>query len=103
LESDFDGQVALKCISRKMYLHLERIMQVAKWGNSLAVRIPAKTVKALSLKEGDKVELELTVVSKEGEPSAAEKRAAALERLVNMRGNLTQADLRYDREDLYQR
>jgi antitoxin MazE len=28
-------------------------MQVSKWGNSLAVRLPAAVVEALGLKEGD--------------------------------------------------
>lgn len=32
-------------------------MQVAKWGNSLAVRLPAKLVRELGLKEGDQIEL----------------------------------------------
>jgi antitoxin MazE len=32
-------------------------MQVCKWGNSLAVRLPAKLVEELGLKEGDEVEL----------------------------------------------
>lgn len=32
-------------------------MQVSKWGNSLAIRLPASVVKALELKEGDKVEV----------------------------------------------
>ena len=32
-------------------------MQVAKWGNSLAVRLPKKVVDALELKEGDDVEI----------------------------------------------
>lgn len=31
-------------------------MQVAKWGNSLAVRLPAAIVEALGLKEGDDIE-----------------------------------------------
>ncbi|MFZ5617549.1 MAG: AbrB/MazE/SpoVT family DNA-binding domain-containing protein [Pseudomonadota bacterium] len=31
-------------------------MQVAKWGNSLAVRLPAAVVEALGLKEGDDIE-----------------------------------------------
>ncbi len=35
-------------------------MQVAKWGNSLAVRLPAAVVKALHVKAGDELELELT-------------------------------------------
>jgi antitoxin MazE len=30
-------------------------MQVAKWGNSLAIRIPSVVVDALELKEGDDV------------------------------------------------
>ena len=32
-------------------------MQVAKWGNSLAVRLPAELVKELGLREGDKIEV----------------------------------------------
>lgn len=32
-------------------------MQVSKWGNSLAVRLPAKLVEELGLKEGDEIEL----------------------------------------------
>ena len=34
-------------------------MQVGKWGNSLAVRLPAAVVDALQLKEGDEVEVEV--------------------------------------------
>ena len=32
-------------------------MQIAKWGNSLAVRLPAAVVEALELKEGDEIEI----------------------------------------------
>jgi antitoxin MazE len=32
-------------------------MRVAKWGNSLAVRLPAELVSALKLKEGDEIEI----------------------------------------------
>ena len=32
-------------------------MRVAKWGNSLAVRLPAAVVEALTLKEGDDIEI----------------------------------------------
>ena len=32
-------------------------MQVSKWGNSLAVRLPATIVEVLQLKEGDDVEI----------------------------------------------
>ena len=34
-------------------------MQVAQWGNSLAVRLPATLVAALQLKAGEEVELHL--------------------------------------------
>jgi antitoxin MazE len=32
-------------------------MQVARWGNSLAIRLPAAVVEALELKEGDDIEI----------------------------------------------
>jgi antitoxin MazE len=35
-------------------------MQLAKWGNSLAVRIPAEIVKKLGWKEGDELHMELS-------------------------------------------
>ena len=34
-------------------------MQIGKWGNSLAVRLPASVVEALNLKEGDEIEIEI--------------------------------------------
>jgi antitoxin MazE len=35
-------------------------MQVSKWGNSLAVRLPVAVVKALDLKDGDEIEITIT-------------------------------------------
>ena len=32
-------------------------MQVSKWGNSLAIRLPQAVVEALQLKEGDEIEV----------------------------------------------
>ena len=32
-------------------------MHVARWGNSLAVRLPADLVRALGLREGDQIDL----------------------------------------------
>ncbi len=32
-------------------------MQVSKWGNSLAIRLPAAVVEVLGLKEGDDIEV----------------------------------------------
>ena len=55
-------------------------MQVGKWGNSLAVRLPAAVVEILDLKEGDDVEIEIA-----GERTLRvgrdRKREEALERL----------------------
>lgn len=38
-------------------------VQISKWGNSLALRIPAAFAKEIQLKDGDKVE---AILSKEG-------------------------------------
>ncbi|MFL9875718.1 AbrB/MazE/SpoVT family DNA-binding domain-containing protein [Paraburkholderia megapolitana] len=35
-------------------------LQIAKWGNSLALRIPADYVRRLGIKEGDHVQADLT-------------------------------------------
>ena len=36
-------------------------LQVAKWGNSLALRIPSEVVRRLGLREGVTVEAQLTI------------------------------------------
>jgi antitoxin MazE len=45
-------------------------MQVAKWGNSLAIRLPASLVRRLKLHPGDEVEL-VEAPSSSGKPSLA--------------------------------
>ena len=35
-------------------------LQIAKWGNSLAVRLPVECTRAAGLKEGDSVEASIT-------------------------------------------
>lgn len=37
-------------------------LQVAKWGNSLAVRLPVECLRAAGLKEGDEVEAQITPI-----------------------------------------
>jgi antitoxin MazE len=34
-------------------------MQVGRWGNSLAVRLPSSVVELLQLEEGDEIEIEI--------------------------------------------
>lgn len=36
-------------------------LHIARWGNSLALRLPAEVVRSLGVKEGDSVEAGLTV------------------------------------------
>jgi antitoxin MazE len=73
-------------------------MQVAKWGNSLAVRLPAAVVKALKLKEGDDVEIHVADARRLG---IARKpgREELLNRLRAFRGRLP-ADFKFDREEV---
>ena len=61
-------------------------MQVAKWGNSLAVRIPADVARVLNLKIGDEVELtalddkQLAIVTEQQRRDAALARIHAMAR-----------------------
>jgi antitoxin MazE len=72
-------------------------MQVAKWGNSLAVRLPASVVDALELKEGDDIKIHVA-----GEPefgvSRKPGREELLKRLRGFRGRLP-PDFRFDRDE----
>jgi antitoxin MazE len=72
-------------------------MLVAKWGNSLAVRLPAAVVEALALKEGDDVEIHVAGVR---EFAVARKpgREDLLTRLRTFRGRLP-ADFKFDRDE----
>lgn len=72
-------------------------MQVAKWGNSLAVRLPAAVVEVLELREGDDIE----IVVDEPRRFAIRKKPdaeALLERLRTFRGRLP-TDFRFSRDE----
>jgi len=72
-------------------------MQVAKWGNSLAVRLPAAVVEALRLKEGDDIEIHVASAREFG---VARKpgRQDFLNQLRAFRGRLP-PDFKFDREE----
>jgi antitoxin MazE len=72
-------------------------MQVAKWGNSLAVRLPAAVVDALERKAGDEIEIH---VADEREFGVSRKpgRDELLKRLRAFRGRLP-ADFKFDRDE----
>ena len=78
-------------------------MQVAKWGNSLAVRLPAKLVAELGLAEGDEIE----VVRATPERLEIEKkieRQAAIEALRKLRQKMAgriPSGYQFKRSDAY--
>ena len=68
-------------------------MRVSRWGNSLAVRLPASVVAALALKEGDEVEVHVA-----GERAFGIDRERAIERIRRFRRQLP-PDWKFDRDD----
>jgi antitoxin MazE len=72
-------------------------VQVSKWGNSLAIRLPASVVKALELKEGDEVEVHV-VGDRAFGIDRDRSRERALERIRAFRKRLPQ-DWKFHRED----
>jgi antitoxin MazE len=78
-------------------------MQVAKWGNSLGVRLPVALVQALGISEGD--ELEVRPVKKKGkavapaiEISRVPTKQELLESMRKYRGHWP-AGWKFDREE----
>ena len=77
-------------------------MQVAKWGNSLAIRLPQAVVEALELKEGDQVEITIAGARNLEIDSRRRRRERALERLRS-RGWTLPPGWKFNREELYDR
>jgi antitoxin MazE len=76
-------------------------MQVSRWGNSLAIRLPAAVVEALGLREGDDVILHATG----GRTLEIEKAPGVRElvtRLRKYRGRLPK-DFKFDRLEAHER
>ena len=72
-------------------------MQVSKWGNSLAVRLPVTVVEALDLKEGDEIEIRVAGTGA-FEVTRDRSRERAIARLRKLRRPLP-AGFLFDRED----
>ncbi|MGK6311047.1 AbrB/MazE/SpoVT family DNA-binding domain-containing protein [Variovorax sp. DT-64] len=76
-------------------------MQVAKWGNSLAIRLPLALVKKLNLSEGDEVRLSVhspRALGLSKKPGKEEIVAA----LREFEGRLPEA-FKFDRDDANER
>jgi len=76
-------------------------MHVAKWGNSLAVRLPASVVAALELKEGDEIEIRVAG-PRVFEVSRDRTREEALAKLRGLRRKLPPG-FRFDRDEAHER
>ena len=76
---------------------MEKSVRVAKWGNSLAVRLPASVVDALELKEGDEIEIHVAD-GREFGVSRKPGREELVKRLRAFRGRLP-ADFKFDRDE----
>ena len=76
-------------------------MQVSKWGNSLAVRLPAQVVEVLGLKEGDDIEFDVAG-PRRFKVARAPGLADMIERLRAYRGRLP-VDFKFDRFEANER
>jgi len=76
-------------------------MRISKWGNSLAVRLPAVVVEALDLKEGD--EIEISIAGKRDFKVARDRsKERALEQLRRMKWSFP-PDFKFSREEIHER
>lgn len=76
-------------------------MRVAKWGNSLAVRLPSAVVEALELKEGDDIEIRIAA-DRAFLVERDRSRQEALDRLRRLRRPLPPG-FRFDRDEANER
>jgi antitoxin MazE len=76
-------------------------MQVSKWGNSLAVRLPQAVVEALKLKEGDEIEITVSGMRRFA-ISRDRRREKALDRLRALKRPLP-AGFKFDRQQANER
>jgi antitoxin MazE len=72
-------------------------MQVSKWGNSLAIRLPSAVVEALQLKEGDEIEVHVAGARAFG-IARDRSRERALDRIRALRKALPPG-WKFDREE----
>jgi len=75
----------------------EWFMQVAKWGNSLAIRLSAAVVESLGLKAGDEIEVHVTG-ERAFDIGRDRTRERAVERIKSLRKTLP-AGWVFDRAD----
>lgn len=75
-------------------------MQIGRWGNSLAVRLPKALVERFNLKEGSEIDSAgfEAMLEAEREDASRQEREEALERIRQTRWPLP-SDYKFDREE----
>lgn len=75
-------------------------MQIGRWGNSLAVRLPRALVDRFKLKEGDEIDSEIVeaAIAKADDDAVERRRDEAMKRIAALRRPLP-PDYKFDREE----
>jgi antitoxin MazE len=84
-------------ISSLLRISWERIVQVAKWGNSLAVRLPKRVVEELGLRAGDRLDI-VAATNRRIEVAKDDRRERALAAIRARRWALP-PNYRFDRDE----
>ena len=85
-------------ISCRGYPEADMKMQIGRWGNSLAVRLPKALVDRLRLKEGD--EIDFSALEAGAEDALRQRRAEALE-AIKARAWKPDDGWKFNREEFY--
>lgn len=78
-------------------------MQVSRWGNSLAVRLPKALVEELSLKEGDELDVVAARKGKIEVETKEERRRRAIENMRARNWPPFPAEYKFDRDEANER
>ena len=75
-------------------------MQIGRWGNSLAVRLPKALVERFRLKEGDEIDSDVVeaALAKADDDAVERRRDEAIKRIKALRRPLP-LDYKFDREE----
>jgi antitoxin MazE len=85
-----------------VWISWKAAMQVSKWGNSLAVRLPKALVDALGLKEGDELNVVAASSGTIEVETREEQRRRALARMATRNWTLP-PDYKFDRDEANER
>jgi antitoxin MazE len=82
-------------------IFLEAKMQVSKWGDSLAVRLPETLVQKMGLRDGDEIDI-VDVVERTLVVQKEDRRQRALANIRSRKWNLP-PDYKFDRDEANER